>query len=314
VARAGELASAAGQAARSSRVEVAYAAGLAYIAVLRAESVLAVRRKTVEERETLMRQAQAFFDTGLKARIDLVRAEANLYQARADVSSSEHELHNARLELLNRMGVDGPADFELVGLPSVIEAAGTVEDWRREAEENHPDLKALRLQVAAAQSAQLAAVRGDNPSIVANGRLGWAGEDAPTDRAWSVGAQLNVPVFNGRLTARQVDEAAANLAAVEFAVADRRRQILLLVEQADQAMRDADQRLVASEKQREAFAENLRLATGRYEAGAGDIIEMIDAQVQMANAETDLVQTRFDRVIALATLYRALGKFPGSGR
>ena len=60
-------------------------------------------------------------------------------------------------------------------------------------------------------------------------------------------------------------------------------------------MKDAAERLAAREKQREAFAENLRLATGRYEAGAADIIEMIDAQVQMTVAETNVVETRFDQ-------------------
>ena len=75
-------------------------------------------------------------------------------------------------------------------------------------------------------------------------------------------------------------------------------------------MRDAVERLAAREKEREAFAENQRLAAGRYEAGAGDIIEMVDAQVQLTAAETNVVRARFDRGVALAALYRALGRLP----
>ncbi|HWR97927.1 MAG TPA: TolC family protein [Candidatus Methanoperedens sp.] len=308
--RADGLAAAAGESARSSRVEVVYAVQVAYLNVLRADSVLGVRNETVRQREGLHRQAQAFFETGLKARIDVVRAEANLYQARADLAGAAHEARTARLLLLNRMGVDGPADFALAGDPAVAEAAGTLEDWQREAEEKHPDLQSLRLQVAAARSAQLAAERGDNPSVTASGRFGFSGDEAPTDRGWSVGAQLSVPVSNGHLTRRQAEEARARLAAGEFALEDRRRQIRLLVAQADQALRDAAERLTVRAKEREALAENLRLATGRYEAGAGDIIEMIDAQVQLAAAETAVVQARFDRATALAALYRALGRLP----
>ena len=37
---------------------------------------------------------------------------------------------------------------------------------------------------------------------------------------------------------------------------------------------------------------------------------MIDAQVQMTTAETNLVQARFDQATALASLYRALGRLP----
>ena len=204
--------------------------------------------------------------------------------------------------------------MQLAGEPAVAEAPGTIEDWQREADEKHPDLLSLRLQVAAARSALLAAERGSNPSITASGRLGFSGEDVPTDRGWSVGAQLSVPVFNGHLTRRQADEAGAGLVAAEFALEDRRRQIRLLVEQADQSLKDAAERLAAREKEREAFAENLRLATGRYEAGAGDIIEMIDAQVQMTTAETNVVQAKFDGATALAALYRALGRLPETER
>jgi len=314
VASAGQLAEAARESALSSRIDVVYGANLTYFNVLRAESVVRVRGETMRQRESLLQQAQAFFEAGVRARIDVVRAEANLYQARADASSAGHELRTARLLLLNRMGVDGPEDFVLEGVPAVIEAAGTLEDWQREADEKHPDLLALRLQLAAARSARDAAARGDYPVISASGRLGWAGDDLPSDRNWALGAHLTLPIFNGHLTREQTAEAEANVAAAEFALADRRRQIRLLVEQADQAMREALEREAAREKEREAFAENLRLATGRYEAGAGDIIEMIDAQVQMAAADTAHVQARFDRATALATLYRALGRLPLESR
>jgi len=315
LARAGDLVGATVQSARASRVEVVFAAEVAYFDVLRAVNLLGVRRVTLCQRETLLRQAQAFFDAGVKARIDVVRAEAAVYQARADSAGAEHDLRTARLTLLNRMGIDGPADFELVGAPDVVEAAGTPADWLREAEEKHPDLGALRLQLAAARNARLAAARGDNPAITLNGRLGWSGTDElPADLAWSLGAQLAVPLFNGHLTRQQVSEAEARVVSAEFALSDRLRQIRLQVEQADQAMQDAAESLAAREKERDAFAENLRLATGRYEAGAADIIEMVDAQVQMTAAETNLVQARFDRATALAALYRALGRLPQPDR
>jgi len=314
VDQAGNLAAAAAQSARWSRVEVAYNAAVAYFNVLRAVNLQGVSRETVLQRETLQKQAQAFFDAGVKARIDVARAEANLYQARADASGADHEVHTARLVLLNQMGLDGPADFELIGAPEVAEAAGTTEEWIKEAEENHPDIAALRLQLEAARNARLAADRGNNPLIYADGRVGWSGtDDFPVDRAWSIAAKLSWPVFDGYLTRQRTAEAEAGVVAAGFALANRRRQVRLLVEQASQSIKDATERLAARKKQREAFAENLRLATGRYEAGAADIIEMIDAQVQMTVAETNVVETRFDQALAVAALYRALGRLPQTG-
>ncbi|NJD63454.1 MAG: TolC family protein, partial [Deltaproteobacteria bacterium] len=54
--------------------------------------------------------------------------------------------------------------------------------------------------------------------------------------------------------------------------------------------------------------ENLRLATGRYEVGAGDIIEMIDAQVQLAGSDTSLIGALYDYSVTSATLLREIGQ------
>ena len=53
--------------------------------------------------------------------------------------------------------------------------------------------------------------------------------------------------------------------------------------------------------------ERLKLAEGRYEAGANDILELDDAQVTDANAKAERVQAVYDLAIARARLARAMG-------
>jgi outer membrane protein len=127
-------------------------------------------------------------------------------------------------------------------------------------------------------------------------------------RTYDVSILLSVPVFSGFLTRERVKEAEASLESVRFAVTDIRRLIRLEVERAALAVREASERIEARRKEREASAENLRLAVGRYEVGAGDIIEMIDAQVQFAQAEASLVEAQYDNNVAAATLARAVGR------
>ena len=73
-------------------------------------------------------------------------------------------------------------------------------------------------------------------------------------------------------------------------------------------VQEAQERLSARKKQRDASEENLRLATARYEVGAGDIIEMTDAQAQMVRSETDTINTAFDFAVSYASLLRAMGR------
>jgi outer membrane protein TolC len=42
--------------------------------------------------------------------------------------------------------------------------------------------------------------------------------------------------------------------------------------------------------------------------GAGDIIEMIDAQVQMARSDTDRIDALYDYSVSITSLLRAMGR------
>lgn len=308
VREAGSELSASRETGRATRRDVAFQAKAAYFGVLRAGSLLSVSRETVAQREALLRQAAAFYEAGIRARIDVARAEANLYQARAELTAAENDLRVARITLLNRMGIDGPRDFELADTTEAETEAGTVEEWVREAEENRPELRALIHRQRAAESAVRAARAEHLPILSANGGYGYDGEEFPLRRTHNVSLLFELPVFSGFLTSERVREAEASLASAGHALTDLLRRVRLEVEQGALSMEESRDRIAARTKELEASRENLRLATGRYEVGAGDIIEMIDAQVQNARAESGRIEALYDHRIAVAFLLRAVGR------
>jgi outer membrane protein TolC len=206
------------------------------------------------------------------------------------------------------MGIDGPRNFELKDTLTIEPFPGTMEERVKEAEAGRPELLALRDRERAADMAVRGARAGHNPILTANGEYGYAAEEPPLRPNYSLTVQLSVPVFTGFLTRQQVAEANAQLDAARYAVTDFRRLVRLQVEQAALSIRAAQERSDARRKEREASEENLRLATGRYQVGAGDIIEMIDAQVQMARSDTDMIEALYDYTISIASLQRAMGQ------
>ncbi|HZW36474.1 MAG TPA: TolC family protein, partial [Candidatus Deferrimicrobiaceae bacterium] len=308
VRRSDALLSSARETGKSVREDVAFAVKVAYYNVLRAQRILTVNQETVRQRDSLLRQARAFYDAGIRARIDVARAEANLYQARAQLTGAENDLRVARITLLNRMGIDGPRSFELKDTLAAESIPGTLEEWVREAESGRPDLKALVEQERAAGLALRAARAGNYPVLTGNGEYGYAAESLPLEQTYSYSVQLSVPLFTGFLVRQQVAEARANLDSARYAVTDFRRQVRLRIEQTSLSMRAASEQIEARRKERDASGENLRLATGRYEVGAGDIIEMIDAQVQMTNSDTNLIGALYDYSVTIAALLREIGR------
>jgi len=294
--------------ASTTREDVVFVATVAFYNVLRAEQTLEFQRENLRQQESLYRQASAFYEAGVRAKIDVVRAEANVYDARATLSQSENELRVARITLLQRIGVDGPAGFRLAGALPENTLPGTLQDWVAEAERNRPELRALvEKERAAAESLRLARA-GDLPYLVGTAGYGYGAEEVPLQQNYGLSVTLNYPLFSGFLTREQAKEASATISSAQYEFIEAKRRVRLEVEVSAYGVQEAQERLSARKKQRDASEENLRLATARYEVGAGDIIEMTDAQAQMVRSETDTINTAFDFAVSHASLLRAMGR------
>jgi outer membrane protein TolC len=308
VDRADALAAISRENSATTREEVVFVAKVAFYNVLRAEYALEFQQKNLLQRESLLRQAQAFYEAGVRAKIDFVRAEANLYDSRAQLGQAQNELRVARITLLQRIGVDGPAGFRLYGGLAETNLEGTLEEWVAEAQRNRPELRALvEKERTAVESLRLANAE-YLPFLVGAAGYGYGAEDFPLQEEYSASLTLNYPLFSGFQTREQVKEARATLSSVRYEITEARRRVRLEVERSAYGVQEAQERLAARKKQREAAEENLRLATARYEVGAGDIIEMTDAQTQMVSADTATVNSAFDYAVSQASLLRAMGR------
>ena len=290
------------------REDVAFAAKVGYFNVLRAGRNLDVKRETLRQRESLLKQAEAYFEAGIRAKIDVARAEANLYDARAQVSQAANDVRVARITLLNRMGVEGPADFLLSDSLAAETIPGSLPEWIAEADRNRPELKSLRERERAAAHAVRFAWGGYLPTLTGAAGYGYSADEMPLVENYTLNMTLRYSLFSGFLTREQVKEAEASLSSARHQLTDTRRLVILQVEQAAYGVSEAAERIEARKKEREASDENLRLATARYEVGAGDIIEMIDAQVQMTQADTSTIDAQYDHSVSVATLLRAVGR------
>ncbi|HAM33636.1 MAG TPA: hypothetical protein DCP41_09135 [Deltaproteobacteria bacterium] len=308
VDRADALAAISRENAATTREDVVFIAKVAFYNVLRAENTLEFQRKNVGQRESLLRQAQAFYEAGVRAKIDFVRAEADLYDSRALLGQAQNELRVARITLLQRMGVDGPAGFQLHGELFEGKMEGALEDWVAEAQRDRPEIRALLEKERSAVESLRLANADYMPFLVGGAGFGYEADEFPLQENYAASVTLNYPLFSGFQTREQVKEARATLSSVRYEIIEARRRVRLEVERSAYGVQEARERLAAREKQREASEENLRLATARYEVGAGDIIEMTDAQTQMVSADTETVNTSFDYAVTRASLLRAVGR------
>jgi outer membrane protein len=286
----------------------------AYYGYLQAKAIVNVREDTVKNRDLLVKQAQAFFQAGTRARIDVARAESNLYTAQADLIAAQNAVQVAWVTLKNAMGVRELPERPLAEEAIVTTIPYTLEEAREIAYATRPELKSFEAQRRAQDQNIAVARRGHLPDLnfdanwrrsnVSNG----TGDTFPLQPAWQVQLSLNIPIFDGFRTTNRVEESLHTYYVIKAQEEQQRQQVALDVEQAYLRLVELQQRIKADEAAAAAAKENLDLANGRYRVGVGSIIEVTDAQQLYTDAETTYVRALYDYKIADAQLTRAIGK------
>ena len=279
----------------------------AYYRVLQAKRNRDVAIETVQQFQKHLEQANGFYFVGTKPRFDVTKAEVDLSNARLNLIKSENALRIAIVNLNNTMGIPNIPDYAIEDNLSFKEYNISFEDAIKRANENRPDLKSIIAKKDAAGNSIELAKKGYYPVLTGNASYNWSGERFPLEDGWNAGATLSFPLFSGFLTRYQVEESRANLNVLEANEELLRQNIFLEVRQAYLNIKEAEERITATELTVKQAEENLEVANGRYAAGVGNPIEVTDAEVVLSNAKTAYIQALYDYKIAQASLEKAVG-------
>lgn len=293
----------------NTRQQVALDARTAYFGYLAAQRALKVEQDNVRQNQDLLKQAQGFYQVGLKAKIDVTKAEANLYDAEANLLRAKNALDLTRVTLMNALGLKTWPYKDLEDVLAVTHAVKPLADLKAEAVRQRPDLQRNRYQQDYNQAALRVARAGYFPTLSTLGSYGRIGPEDPAGiSAWWVGVGLTMPLFDGLLTFHNVRVARANIQSTLAGAEVLNLNVSKEVEQAYLDMQTGRELIRATGKALEAAQENFRLAQGRYKAGVGTIIEVTDAQVQLSRAELKNVQALYDYQVYEAKLDKAVGR------
>ena len=285
-----------------------------YYVYLASQALVKVRQDTVRNRELLVRQARGFYEVGTRARIDVARAEANLYTARADLIAAENGVKIAWVTLRNAMGSPRLPEQPVAEDSPEVELSMNLAGARNAAFEARTELKSFDAQRRASDQLIAVARRSHLPDIIFDSSYGrrhvsdQSGLNTfPLQPTWSAQLSLNIPIFDGFRTTNRVEETLHNYYNVKAQEEDRRQSIALEVEQSYLRVVESQERILATDSAAKAAKENLDLAQGRYQVGVGSIIEVTDAETLYTDAQTTYIRTVYDYKIADAQLARAMG-------
>jgi outer membrane protein TolC len=296
--------------ARDAREMVVLAVAGAYLETIAIDAGVGSQRAQVENAQAVYHQAEVRKEAGTNARIDVTRTLVELQGQEQRLTALQSDLRKQKLALARLIGI--PLDHELIlseplafNPPPVPEAAGAVQ----QAFQKRWDLQAAESQVRAAEIVVSAAHAERLPSASLTADYGVLGPTPVSNHGvYSVVGSVNVPVFQGGRVKADVEQAEATLHQRQAELADQRGRVEQEVRTALIELETAIGEVRLSESNRGFANETLREARDRFNAGVTTTVEVVQAQEQVASAESDYFNALFAFDLARISLSRAIGQ------
>jgi outer membrane protein len=281
-----------------------------YYGVLVNQELARVARERAGRAREGLAIARARVASGAAVQTDSLQLVLELIRAQVDSLRQYNALRTAQLELGRRVGASGPVG----AVPADTAAAPTLpislDQAVRVGLDQGPQYRAARANESSAEAA-LRSQRGDYlPTL----RIGAVHQRYDTQifpgarNVTSVTFGLSLPVWDNGLREIEINRARVNRDVARAVREDLERVILRDVTSSydDYETSRAAVKLatIAGIVARESY----RMQALRYRAGAGTILDLLDAQVSVAEAEAGLVQARYITRLALARLEAILGR------
>jgi len=166
----------------------------AFVGTLEAKAVLRVAMENLAYWDQVLDISRARFKAGDLAQVDLDRLELQRVQFESDLQTAEVNLRTAKIQLLMLLNDRTPTEqFDVTGPFDFTDELAVLEEFRRRAMENRPDLKAAQQAVDKAKT--------DHKLAVANGSTDPTfafdvGRNPPIDQYIGVGVSIPLRIFD----------------------------------------------------------------------------------------------------------------------
>ena len=281
-----------------------------YYDVLVNQELARVSQERVNRAREGLGVARARVASGAAVQTDSLQLVLELTRAGVDVLRQRNGLRTAQLELGRRVGEAGavdavpldtmPAPDLPIGLPEALSAAL----------DQGPQYRSARADERAAEAA-LKSQRSDYFPSLGIGALHQRYDTEIFPSAANVTSltfSLSFPIWNNGQREIEVSRARVARDVARTIRQDLERVVRRDVISAFDTYQTSRAAVALARVGVQVGRENYRMQDMRYRAGASTILDLLDAQVNLAEAEADLVGARYETRLSLARLEAILGR------
>jgi outer membrane protein len=288
----------------------------AYMDVLRDEAVVQLNQRNAEVMRFTVRETTERQNAGNRGPTDVAQSEARLSLAESQLETAQSRLVASREQYIRLVG---HPPGELMPPPPLPQLPASGEEAVQVAKQNNPELLSAHANAAAAAADVEAADANRYPKFNAIGGIntynylgsldpGTGPRNGDQGTTAFLGVQLKVPIVDGGRSAAELRQAQARHSVAVEQVADAERKMVADTRSAYANWRAASR--VVSSAQRGVDANQRVLAGMRAETSAGfrPLLDRLNAEQELLNAQVTMVTARRDAYVAGFALLAAMGR------
>ncbi|MGA2612104.1 MAG: TolC family protein [Spirochaetia bacterium] len=250
--------------------------------------------------------------TGTATRYDELSTEVRISTLQSQRIEAESQLTKQSIALKQLLGMPESVPLDMhegfISQPDALQDQQTLLDL---AMQRRPEIRQAVESERAAELSKRLSVVGGWPTISGHASIGYKNGILPDINTpalnWVAGVQVNVPIFEGFLIARQGEEADKRLLAARENTLTARRNVTTQVLQAMQDVEAGRQQVQSAQTQLDQAKEMLEVVKLQYDLGMLSNLEYLDAQAAMERAQLESLQAQYREVLSEYALKQATG-------
>jgi hydrophobe/amphiphile efflux-1 (HAE1) family protein len=282
-----------------------------FYAALMADQGVRTTEEGVRIAERHRELAQVRYEAGSSARLDVLRAEVELANARARLIRARSTASVSYQALRSVLSLPQGEPLQLAGTldelpplpaPTELEKALPV----------RPDIRALGQQREAAERLVSLANADLKPTVAFAGNFQYQEDGVNqlfdgSNRSYQFGLAVRVPLFNGPAVAARRAAATARMQQAEHGANAAIDGARVELASASTELAAAQEIVATQEKAVELAREGLGIAEVSYENGVVTVAELNDARLSLLETEWELMQAKYNKIVAAARTRYAAG-------
>lgn len=278
--------------------------------VLIAQEFVTVAEQSVELVQKQLKMAETSFEAGVTANFDVLRAKVQLANAEAQLIRAKNGVRTAKNTFKTLLNLPLSEQVSVEGSFETPEVSIQLDDLIKVALEKRPEVTQSKLNEQAGEKQLKVSKTRQLPdlSFFSNYQISQNERLTDMNRIWSLGLQINIPIFDGFASRAAIQQSKSMLSQLQLGTQQTKSTVEFEVRNAYLALLEAKTLI---DVQRETVAqaeESVRIANLQFENGMITTVELTDTQLALMQAIVNRLQAQHDYVVGLAQLEKAIGQ------